>query len=162
MTREELGQIVTQRYQELLAYARKLTRDRDVAQDVVQETIARVYDNTHYLTAKQGFGWLSRCLKYTWLRRLQQERRRGRHYGEMGDRETRGSEEPMGAGVEAYLQLLPPVDRTIVLERVVRQTSIKDTARLVGLSTQVVEKRKQRALAKLRGKLAGLRREGLV
>jgi DNA-directed RNA polymerase specialized sigma24 family protein len=153
VTREELDHLVTDRYTELLRYTEKLTRDKDKARDVLHDTIARVYGKTTYLKAKSGYGWLARCVKYVWQRQVRQAQRRGKYYGGQVEPERYGGgEELVGVGAEPYLVTLSPLDRLIVRERVVKKTSKREVAEVLGLKPSTVEMKKKRALMKLRRK----------
>lgn len=165
----------------LFRTARGVLADDDEAQDAVQETYLRAFTN---LSSYRGDAALG-----TWLARiainvaLTSQRRKGRvvQLEDSGDAEDgsepehpmadhgNDSERPDEAAhrhelrqvLQASIEDLPPIYRSVFMLRAVEELSVQDTAYALGISDDVVKTRFLRARAMLRDRLA-LRVEGGV
>src|SRR6266849_4241957 len=162
-------EILIERYQRrILAVARRFTRIREDAEDVVQQRFQKAFVHLHKFEGKSSFStWLTRIAINEALMLL----RRGRILREVSIDDLSGNEEaPLGlemsdsrAGPEnAFLQSernrilskaldeLTPGIRAAIELRDLGELSIKEVARVLGLSVEAVKGRVFNGRRKLR------------
>jgi RNA polymerase sigma-70 factor (ECF subfamily) len=153
-------EILIRRYQRrILAVARRFTRIREDAEDIVQQSFQKAFVHLHKFEGKSRFStWLTRIAINEALMLL----RKGRGLHEVSINDLSGNEEtPLGlemsdsrAGPEsAFLQgernrilseamdKLPPGIRTAIELRELGELSTKEAARVMGLTVSAVKAR---------------------
>jgi RNA polymerase sigma-70 factor (sigma-E family) len=139
----------------LLRAAWLLCGDRHQAEDLVQETLAKVYVRWHRRLA----GPIDNPAAYaqTALVRTFLSARRRRSSGELpyaeppdGVRPDRAGETDLQLLVAGALEGLAPADRAVLVLRYLEDRSVSDVARLLGVSEGAVRNRSMRALDRLR------------
>src|SRR5260370_11068490 len=153
-------EILIERYQRrILAVARRFTRIREDAEDIVQQSFQKAFVHLHDFEGKSSFStWLTRIAINEALMLL----RRGRGPREVSIDDLRGNEETQfgreipdsGPGPEsvflqdersrilsAAINKLTPKTRTAIELRELSELSVRETARLMGLSVEAVESR---------------------
>ena len=161
-------EIIMRRYnQRLYRVARAILRDDSEAEDVLQDTYVRAYQNLHQFAGYSRFSiWLTRIAVHEALRRLRL-RNRSRQLdeyeqdGEVSmevvetspDPEQRASTAEIGRLLEEVLLGLPDHYRTVVMMRDIEQMSTAETADALDLSEQNVKVRLHRGHAMMRGSL---------
>ncbi len=148
-----LDRLVAERYGGLVAYATVLTGDRHEAQDVLHDALVSTF------AARAAFGSVPQAEAY--VRRavasrfVDRARRRGRERAaveRLAHREPTSTElrtELLDADVAAALAGLPPQQRACVVLRHLDDTSVRDTARLLGISEGAVKRYVSDAVATL-------------
>ncbi|MEP6767110.1 MAG: RNA polymerase sigma factor [Acidobacteriota bacterium] len=153
--------------QQVYRAARAILRDDDEAADVVQEAYLRAYRNLHQFAGRAKFS--------TWLTRIAVNEARARHRKSRTGGDKTGAfvtgkvvpDEPtaeldpekralvgeVGSMVEAAIDALPDLYRTVFVMRAVEELSTADTAACLNLSQDAVKTRLRRARALLRKKL---------
>jgi len=143
----------------LLRTAHLLTGDWHLAEDLVQETLGRMY------AAPLGFGRIDNPAAYarTALTRAFLNHRRRRSAGEVPVAEFPGALEPRAPGrgdeaalrvaLQAELARLSPTDRAVVVLRYWEDRSVAEVAAALGISPAAVKNRSSRALGRLRSAL---------
>jgi RNA polymerase sigma-70 factor (ECF subfamily) len=163
-----LFEILVHRHsQRLYRSARAILRDDDEAADVVQETYLRAYRNLKQFGGRARFStWLTRIAIY-------EARARNRRSGIRGDKRGTAAaakairEEPSTEAdaekrllareirpmLEAAIDALPDLYRTVFVLRGVEEMSTAETAECLNLSEDAVKTRLHRARALLRRRL---------
>ncbi len=151
--------------QQVYRAARAILRNDEEAADVVQETYLRAYRNLKQFAGRAKFStWLTRIAVYEARARYRMNRTRGDR-AEGSARAVR--EEPtseldpekrvlvgeVGTMMEAAIDALPDLYRTVFVLRNVEELSTADTAACLNLSQDAVKTRLRRARALLRKRL---------
>jgi len=161
-------EILVERYQQrILATARRFTRNREDAEDIVQQSFHKAFVHLHKFEGKSSFStWLTRIAINEALMLL----RRGRRAREVSMDDLGGNEET-ALGLEmpdsratpesAFLQSersrvlsaainkLTPRIRTVIELRDLGELSTKEVARVLGLSIEAVKGRVYQGRKKL-------------
>lgn len=155
----------------LYGFALALSRNRTIAEDLVQETYARAFAAANRATPEENLrGWLFTILGNVW----RNERRR-KHPEPVDDLENlagglaSAAEDPHAAldrrelreRLRAALDSLPDAFREVVVLRCVEGFSYQDVASIVGCPAGTVMSRLARARALLRLALGGPNGTGL-
>ena len=165
-----LFEIIMRRYnQRLYRVARAITGDDGEAEDVVQEAYARAYANLDQFAGRARFAtWLTRIAVHETLARL---RRRGR-FVDIEDTmpmlpsaapgpEQRTSDRELAQALEAAIDTLPAVYRSVFMLRQVEGLSTAETAECLEITEQTVKTRLHRARTLLRNHLVARARGAL-
>jgi RNA polymerase sigma-70 factor (ECF subfamily) len=141
----------------LRRYARALTREREAADDLVQDTLVRALRSEHLFHGGSLRNWL-----YTILTNLDRNRRRAlaRRPALVSFEETaddRGATAAEGRDIERALALLDEPQREALLLVVLEGLSYRDTADVQGVPIGTVMSRIARARAQLKSFLDGER-----
>ena len=156
-----LFEILVRRYdQRLYRAARAITGDDAEAEDVVQEAYVRAYANLHQFAGRASFAtWLTRIAAHEAFARL---RRRGRLVDEdpmpmlsssAPGPEERASDRELAQALEAAIDALPAVYRTVFMLRDVEGLTTAETATCLEIGQQTVKTRLHRARTLLRNHL---------
>jgi RNA polymerase sigma-70 factor (sigma-E family) len=140
------------RMPELYRSAWLLCGDRHRAEDLVQETLAKVYGRWGPQIANPA-AYAQTTLTRTWI---SQQRRRATHerpVDRVPEQPATGSDGELRLTLLAALDDLDPLDRAVVVLRYLDDASTDDVARQLGLSNGAVRKRLMRALRRLRDAL---------
>lgn len=163
-----LFEILVHRHsQRLYRAARAILRDDEEAADVVQETHLRAYRNLKQFAGRAKFStWLTKIAVYEALARTRKSRIRGEKSGGSAAAKTALDEPATGpdaekrllaretkAMMEAAIDTLPDLYRTVFVMRGVEEMSTAETAESLNLSEDAVKTRLRRARALLRKKL---------
>jgi RNA polymerase sigma-70 factor (ECF subfamily) len=163
-----LYEIIMRRYnQRLYRVARAILRDDAEAEDVIQDTYVRAYQNLHQFAGYSPFStWLTRIAVHEALRRLRQRSRNQQldefeqdEEGSMKavetspDPEQQASIAELGRLLEEVVLGLPDGYRTVVMMRDIEQMSTSETADALDLTEQNVKVRLHRGHAMMRGSL---------
>ena len=144
-------------YEKLLRYCIMLTRDRMLAEDLVQETFLRFWQSRSYRDTGKELAYL-----YVIARNLCMDEFR-RHPTEdldacselAGDHRQEPEAQLDRLTLEAALDRLPPELREMVVLRYTNELSVTDIAQIVGLSRFAVHRRLKEGLALLKEMLGG-------
>jgi RNA polymerase sigma-70 factor (ECF subfamily) len=163
-----LYEIIMRRYnQRLYRVARSILRDDDEAEDVMQDTYVRAYQNLHQFAGYAPFStWLTRIAVHEALRRLRLRKRSEQlddfeqdDEGAMRvvetspDPEQRASIAELGQLLEEVVLALPEGYRAVVMMRDIEQMSTAETAAALDLTEENVKIRLHRGHAMMRGSL---------
>ena len=163
-----LFEILVHRHSQLLyRAARAILRNDDEAADVVQETYLRAYRNLKQFAGRAKFStWLTKIAIYEARARARKSGARGEKRGPSAatkafrdqlttepDAEKRVLVREVKMMLEAAIDALPDLYRTVFVMRGVEELSTADTAECLNLSEDVVKTRLRRARALLRKKL---------
>jgi RNA polymerase sigma-70 factor (ECF subfamily) len=135
-----------------------LCGSREDAEDLVQETYARVLAKPRFLRSEDDLGYLLRALRNTFYVRLRTERRRPRTDPFPDDFEPAGGRSP-DAEVEtrevfAAISSLPPDYRDVLVAVDVAGLSYEETARALKIPPGTVMSRLYRARQQVARKFA--------
>nr|WP_300047888.1 SigE family RNA polymerase sigma factor [uncultured Nocardioides sp.] len=155
-TQEEFEEFAVARTPQLYRAAWLMCGDAHRAEDLVQETLAKVYVRWH----RRLGGPIEHPVAYahTTLTRtyISAQRRRSNHETPVDDLpegvEQRGDADTTLA-LRAALAQLAPLDRAVLVMRFLEDVSVADTADALGLSPGAVRNRTLRALDRLRAVL---------
>ncbi len=159
--------LVHRHSQRVYRAARAILRDDDEAADVVQETFVRAYRKLGQFAGRAKFStWLTKIGVYEALARRRKSRARAVPRREPADaKESRNAPDTgldpergvlvreVRALMEAAIEDLPDLYRTVFVMRMVEEMSTADTAEVLNLSQDAVKTRLRRARALLREKL---------
>ncbi len=143
---------------ELRRFVLGVTRDPDLADDVMQATYVKALERGHEARPETARGWLFRVAFHEALaaRRRAEARDRGhRKLSDLGLRDQPAPEEPLirresAAAVREALGALPEAQRLVVLARIYQDKTFAQIARESGLPLGTVLTRMRRALHALR------------
>ena len=152
-TQEEFEEFAIARTPQLYRAAWLLCGDAHRAEDLVQETLAKVYVRWH----RRLGGPIEHPVAYahTTLTRtyISAQRRRSNHempVEELPERGERGGDAATTLALQAALAQLAPLDRAVLVLRYLEDVSVADTADALGVSPGAVRNRSLRALDRLR------------
>lgn len=161
-------EIIMRRYnQRLYRVARAILRDDAEAEDVIQDTYVRAYQNLHQFAGYALFSsWLTRIAVHEALRRVRLRNRSQQldefeqdEEGSMKavetspDPEQRASNAELGRLLEEVVLELPDAYRGVVMLRDIEQMSTSETAEALDLTEQNVKVRLHRGHAMMRSSL---------
>lgn len=155
-TTEEFEEFAVARTPQLYRAAWLLCGDSHRAEDLVQETLAKVYVRWHRRLGgpiEHPVAYAHTTLTRTWI---SAQRRRSNH--ETPTEHLPESVEPGGdaatrLALRAALDELAPLDRAVLVLRYLDDVSVADTAKALGVSPGAVRNRTLRALERLRAVL---------
>jgi RNA polymerase sigma-70 factor (ECF subfamily) len=165
-----LFEIIMRRYnQRLYRTARAITGDDGEAEDVVQDAYVRAYANLAQFAGRASFAtWLTRITAHEAIARL---RRRGRFVdvedpvptlsSELPDPEEHASDRELARALEAAIEALPDVYRSVFVLREVEELSTAETAACLEITEQTAKTRLHRARTLLRNHLVARARAAL-
>ncbi len=159
--------LVHRHSQRVYRAARAILRDDDEAADVVQDTFVRAYRKLGQFVGLAKFAtWLTKIGVYEARARRRKSRARAVTRRQPADaKESRNDPDPgldpergvlareVRALMEAAIEDLPDLYRTVFVMRMVEEMSTAETAEILDLSQDVVKTRLRRARALLREKL---------
>jgi RNA polymerase sigma-70 factor (ECF subfamily) len=140
----------------LRRYARGLLRDRDTADDIVQDCLERVVANWQRRRKDDARSWVFAILHNLAVNRLRQSARRGQvvpieHLPEASSaREATQEQTVYGQDVMAAIERLPPDYRAILLLISVEDLTYGEAATVLGVPVGTVMSRLSRAREQLR------------
>lgn len=173
--RDRFEKMTEQVFPSLFGTALRLTRDRDDANDLVQEAIIRAYEAFERFDGRNFKAWMLRILTNLYINRYRQRSREGTQ-GSLDDEnaiEPSAAEgtvpdrvlfdEMVGAEVEAALAKVPPDFRLAVLLSDIEGLSYEEIARITDVPLGTVRSRLARGRAALRRELEDYaRKEGYI
>jgi RNA polymerase sigma-70 factor (ECF subfamily) len=142
----------------LRRYARALTRDAEIADDLVQDTLVRALRSEHLFQGEEVRSWL-----YTIMTNLNRNRRRALARRPvlmpLGDEDIAGApESPAGSrDIERALASLGEDQRSALLLVTLEGLSYRETAEIQGVAIGTVMSRLARARAHIKAYLDGER-----
>jgi RNA polymerase sigma-70 factor (sigma-E family) len=155
-TQEEFEEFAVARTPQLYRAAWLLCGDAHRAEDLVQETLAKVYVRWH----RRLGGPIEHPVAYahTTLTRtyLSAQRRRSNHetpIEQLPERPEPGGDAATSLALRDALAQLAPLDRVVLVMRYLEDVSVADTASVLGVSQGAVRNRTMRALDRLRAVL---------
>jgi RNA polymerase sigma-70 factor (sigma-E family) len=155
-THEEFEEFAIARTPQLYRAAWLLCGDAHRAEDLVQETLAKVYVRWH----RRLGGPIEHPVAYahTTLTRtyISAQRRRSNHETPVGvvpEAVAQGGDHATTLALQAALAELASLDRAVLVMRYLDDLSVADTARALGVSPGAVRNRSLRALDRLRALL---------
>jgi len=146
---------LVERYQQPLgSYLWRLTRDRELAADLTQDTFVRAYRSIAATpTPMLVRPWLYRIATNLALDEFRRRRRFSRLVGRALGRQASATESVAIEErelVQLALERLSPADRTVLLLCAVEQLSYREIAVIVGSSSEAVRKQFTRAKERFR------------
>jgi RNA polymerase sigma-70 factor (ECF subfamily) len=169
--REALGPLMERHHVRVHRIALAYLRDSDEAQDAVQETFVKAYQNAARWDGSADVApWLARIAVNHAIDRYRRGRRRLRsetplEIEEHGERiaapapspERRAMDREAGERISAALRGLPARQRAVVVLRLYEEMNLQEIAGSLGMNLGTVKSSLHRALRRMRVTLAGLR-----
>jgi len=142
----------------LRRYARALTRDAEIADDLVQDTLVRALRSEHLFHGEETRSWLYTILTNLNRNRLRSLARRPAH-APLGDNDAPESAGPEAGmrDIERAMKSLVPEQRTALLLVVLEGLSYREVAEVQGVPIGTVMSRLARARAQIKAFLDGER-----
>jgi len=161
----EFTEFVAIAYPSLVRTARLLSGDHQIAEDLVQTALIRVYLHWNAASARDSPQAYARRVLVNLFASWRRRRWRGEVPGHVPDLPSDGGDIEMLTDrhtLRAALARLPPAQRLVVVLRFYEDLSVQETAALLGCSAGTVKSRTNRALARLResGALVGFAERG--
>lgn len=156
---EDFGRFYRRHLDVVTSYVGRRSHRPDVTFDIVAETFARALAQRTAYDSSRGpaVAWLLTIAKNLIVDaarrgKVDAETRRRLHHEPIAltDEDLSAIDQRRAIDLEAALGALPENQRTLVLERVLKEQSYPALAQSIGCSEQVVRKRVSRALASLR------------
>lgn len=150
---QEFEEFAVLRTPHLYRTAWLLCGDAHRAEDLVQDTLAKVYVRW---TRKLGrrlenpAGYAHTALVHTWI---DHQRRRSSHerpVGEVPEQGTPDGDPSLRLSLAAALDALDPMDRAVLVLRYLDDVSVAEVADRLGVSPGAVRNRSMRALSRIR------------
>jgi len=152
-----LEELLRQSRPGLLRHARRLVRDADAAQDVVQETLLRLHANIGQLLEPAAFWvWAKTILHREAIDYFHKEKRYVHDAVELRDAGQELEYDQIAATrltqkeMDSYLRQLPNVDRDLLGLFYWREYEVKEIAAMLGVAVGAVKVRLFRARSRLR------------
>ncbi|MFJ2647545.1 sigma-70 family RNA polymerase sigma factor [Streptomyces sp. NPDC087420] len=144
----------------LLAYAEKLLSDRQLAEDVVQETMIRAWRHTERLYSTDGSvrGWLLTVARNLVIDRMRSAPNRYETVGtDNQDMAQRDHADSVLASVDAtyLLRQLSVEHREVLVHTYICGRTVQETAGILGIPPGTVKSRQHYALTNLRRRVQG-------
>jgi RNA polymerase sigma-70 factor, ECF subfamily len=169
--REALGPLMERHHLRVYRIALSYLRDRDEAQDAVQETFVKAYQGAaRWDGSSEVAPWLSRIAVNHAIDRYRRARRRLRSETPLDDEdhgariateapspERRAMDREAGERISAALHGLPERQRAVVVLRLYQDMNLDEIARTLDMSLGTVKSSLHRAMRRMRETLAGLR-----
>jgi RNA polymerase sigma-70 factor (ECF subfamily) len=171
--KQVLNGLISDHSKVLLAYTESLLHDRQMAEDIVQETLIRAWRHTERLHANEGSlrGWLlkvARNLAIDWLRSAS-----SRHESVGADDQDvtqadHADSVLLSVDLVALLRPLSIEHREVLLHTYLCGRTVQETARILGIPAGTVKSRQHYALNSLRSRatpwaeIPGQRQAGTV
>ncbi len=151
-----MGRLLARLEPRLRSVARRMTRNPDAAADVVKSAFEKVLRHCARFRARaRASTWMHRIVVNEALMWLRRERRKAPErihaedwslvFGRREDPAEQAAAREEQARLERAFRALPPSERTILREAVIRQRSYSEVARMLGLSPGAVKARVFRA-----------------
>lgn len=141
----------------LLGVARRLTLDPATAEDVLQDTWLAAYRNRATFRGGSLLAWLIVLLRRALLQHVRSASRRAvreQHYHAShrsdADVPTEATQTVSIDDVLGVLERLAPRQREVIVERILRERTTAETARMLGMAEGTVKSTLSQALARLR------------
>jgi len=142
----------------LRRYARALTRDSDIADDLVQDTLVRALRSEHLFYGGEVRSWLYTILTNLNRNRLRSLARRPAMSSiEENDASDMSGPEAGGRDIERALASLVEDQRNTLLMVVLEGLSYREVAEIQGVPTGTVMSRLARARVQIKNHLDGVR-----
>jgi RNA polymerase sigma-70 factor (sigma-E family) len=153
MSREqEFAEFAAARMRPLYRSAWLLCGDQHRAEDLTQETLAKVFAQWGPRLQNPA-AYAQTTLVRTWI----SHRRRRTHHelalAELPERAAASDDTELRLVLRSALLELEPLDRAVVVLRYLDDVSVDEVGRILGLSSTAVRSRAKRALAKVRATL---------
>lgn len=149
-----------EQYEKLLRYCCMKTKDRDLAEDIVQETFFKFWQSRSYQDTGKELAYL-----YVIARNLCMDafrRQTAEDIDEHGELPAGAKSEPENAiekiALDAALEQLPQEVREIIVLRYTNEMKVTDIAKITGMSRFAVHRKLKEGLALLKRALEGERR----
>lgn len=153
-----MTELYRQHRRRALAIARRILRDADEAEDVVQEVFARLFSQNVRFDGKAAYTtWLHRILVNSSINSLRAKKRRGRLESPIGAAEC---PEEAAVGNERHAMFLEALEelseqhRLVVTLRDLRGYSYPEIARMLGLPEGTVKSALNRGRTRLMARMA--------
>jgi len=169
--RDALGPLMERHHLRVYRIALSYLRDRDEAQDAVQETFVKAYQGAaRWDGSSEVAPWLARIAVNHAIDRYRRGRRRLRSETPLDDEdygeriaapspspERRAMGREAGERISAALHALPDRQRAVVVLRLYEEMNLDEIARTLDMSLGTVKSSLHRAMRRMRETLAGLR-----
>ena len=168
---EALAPLMERHHLRIYRIALSYLRDRDEAQDAVQETFVKAYQGAaRYDGSAEVLPWLARIAVNHAIDRYRRGRRRLRSETPLDDQEhgeriaapapspeRTAMDREAGERISAALRVLPDRQRAVVVLRLYQDMNLEDIARTLDMSLGTVKSSLHRAMRRMRVSLVGLR-----
>lgn len=150
------SEIVMLMQQEIFKYCYPMMGNRQDAEDMVQETFIRAYENLSKYHEEGRFkGWLFTIANRTCLNKL---RRKSRFHALINKLETETSTsnivEASNIEIMSLLDALNPKAKAIIILRVLHDMSYEEISNILGISASSLRKQYERARKKLQKEIS--------
>lgn len=159
MKRSEYNKAVHQHADQLFGYAIRFLRNREDARDVVQDVFEKLCIHRKKVELPQPKAWLFKTAHNTMINLINRKERiqlLGDHFlPEMVRKDVSFFES--GQVVDRAVNILPPIQRSIILLRDIEGYSYEDIGEILSLSSSQVKVYLFRARHKIKKRLKGLK-----
>ena len=144
----------------LRRYARALTRDAEIANNLVQDTLVRAFRSEHLFHEGDVRSWLYTILHNRFLSEQHRAKRRGLHDSLNDQMDVPGIDGGQDSALEHRdlirgFSLLPEEQRSVLLLIAVEDLSYEESARVLGVPIGTVMSRLSRGRERLRQLMYG-------
>ena len=153
VTGDDFEEFAHARTPQLYRSAWLLCADAHRAEDLVQETLAKVYVRWHRRLARpieNPAGYAQTTLVRTWISAQRRRSSHERPVGALPEQRGYDADSDVRLSLAAALAELEPLDRAVLVLRFLDDVSVADTAERLGVSAGAVRNRTMRALDRLR------------
>ena len=142
----------------MLGQAISILRDRDAAEDALQDAYVRIWSSAHHFNPERGhpLAWMTRVIRNVAIDRLRSKRQAARYLGaDESLPEPAMAPEPIDDRLDliAALDVLPLEQRSTIQMVILQGWTHEEVARREGIPTATTKSRAQRGLRRLRAAL---------
>ncbi|MCH5158500.1 MAG: sigma-70 family RNA polymerase sigma factor [Clostridiales bacterium] len=145
----ELARLISSR---MLSVARAATRDRALAEDVVQESFVKIVDNAHRFKRGNGYAWVCKIVHNTALNALRKIKPTADidEFFDIADTFDLAERSAASLAVERAMSVLDKQEKLLIFQKYFMDYTVRDSAKSTGIDKSTVSRKIIKAEEKMR------------